>query len=114
MASINHVFNNRNTLGHDPKVLQVFVFDLWTLTQKAWKGNPQNKLNGQVMNCNLKELFSCIKSLVDAISSEQTHIKILAYLKLLKLVHASVLEFDVSKYVKKISEYEINIPVRFP
>ena len=66
------------------------------------------------MNCNLKELFSCIKSLVDVISSEQTHIKILAYLKLLKLVHASVLEFDVSKYVKKISEYEINIPVRFP
>ena len=53
------------------------------------------------MNCNLKELFSCMKLLVDVISSEQTHVKILAYLKLLKMVHVSVLEFDASKYVKK-------------
>ena len=32
---------------------------------------------------------------------EQAYVKILAYLKLLKMVHTSVLEFDVSKYMMK-------------
>ena len=35
------------------------------------------------------------------IFSEQAYVKILAYLKLLKMVHTSVLEFDVSKYMMK-------------
>ena len=56
------------------------------------------------MNCNLRDkLFSYMRPLLDiSISSKQLYVRVLAYLKLLKLVYPSVLEFDVlSKYVIK-------------
>ena len=51
------------------------------------------------MNRNLRDrLFSYLIPLVERhISSEMTYIKILAYLKLLKMVCVSLLEVDVSK-----------------
>ena len=60
-------------------------------------------MNGQVINCNLRDkLFKYMKPVLDEhIFSEQAYVKILAYLKLLKMVHTSVLEFDVSKYMMK-------------
>ena len=49
------------------------------------------------MNCNLRDmLFSYMGPLLDVhISLEQAYIKILAYLKLLKMMYAILLEFDV-------------------
>lgn len=60
-------------------------------------------MNGQVINCNLRDkLFKYMKPVLDVhIFSEQAYVKILAYLKLIKVVHTSVLEFDVSKYMIK-------------
>ena len=54
-------------------------------------------MNGQVINCNLRDkLFKYMKPVLDVhIFSEQ------AYVKILKVVHTSVLEFDVSKYMIK-------------
>ena len=55
------------------------------------------------MNRNLRDkLFRYMRPLLDVhISSEQAYVKIVTYSKLTKMVHASVLEFDVSKYVIK-------------
>ena len=54
-------------------VLHVFVFDVQTLNEKPEKWiHKMKKLNGQVINCNLKDkLFSYIRQLLDIdISSE--------------------------------------------
>ena len=58
------------------------------------------------MNCNLRDrLFSYLTPLVErVISSEMMYVKILAYLKLLKMMCVSVLEVDVLKYVMKFGK----------
>lgn len=60
-------------------------------------------MNGQVKNCDLRnKLFSYMSPLLDVhISSEQENVKILAYLKLRKMVHTGVLKSNISKNVIK-------------
>ena len=56
------------------------------------------------MNCNLRDqkLSSYMRPLlVVHISSEHVHDKVLMYLKLLKMVYVSILEFNISKCVIK-------------
>ena len=56
------------------------------------------------MTCNLRDqkLSSYMRPLLEVhISSEQVHDKVLMYLKLLKMVYVSILEFNISKHVIK-------------
>ena len=62
---------------------------LWLKTLEK-QIHKMKTLNGQVLNCNLRDKsFSCMTPLFDVhISLEQAYVKILAYLKLLKIVYA--------------------------
>lgn len=51
-----------------------------------------------------------MRPLIDVqISLEQAYVKILADLKLLKMVYANVFEFDVAKYVMKFRSTNVHV-----
>lgn len=82
-----------------------FLFLMSRLRLKSLEKSigKRRKLNWDVMSCSLRDkLFSYMSPLADEnISPEQTYVTILAYLKLLKMVHTSVLEFEVFWHCKK-------------
>ena len=83
-----------------------FLFLMSILLLKSlWKWIcKMKKLNVYIMNRNIRDqtLSSSMRTLLEVhISSGQVHGKVLMYLKLLKMVYVSILEFNISKCVIK-------------
>ena len=108
---------HNNNLEHNPEDWEFFVFDsrIW-LKSFEKRICKIKKLNGQVRNCNIRDkLFRYMRPLLDIrISSKQAYVRVLAYLKLLKLVYASVLEFDVLfKFMIKFWNRDVRMNTNF-
>ena len=84
-----------------------FLFLMSILLLKSlWKWIcKMKKLNVYIMNRNIRDqkLSSYMRPLLQVhISSGQVHGKVLMYLKLLKMVYVSILEFNISKCFIKL------------